>query len=109
MLFYSAEEFFRIAEKQKTLTYAERLSLADAMKAGDAAAKEKLLCSYLPYLAGVIRRQPPQLQTLRLILRAWAMLEREAERFDFRQTGESFLHRLSWGMRQAVTREIAER
>jgi len=109
MLFYSVEEFFRYAEKQKPLTREEERSLAAAMKAGDDGAKKRLLDGYLPFVAGVIRRQPKQRQTLKLVLRCCMMLERETEGFDFLQDGETFLHRLSWGMRQAVTREIAER
>ena len=109
MLFYSVEEFFRYAEKQKRLTREEELRLAAAVKNGDEGAAQRLADGYLPFVAGVIRRQGPEMQTLRLVMRCCMMLEREITSFNFAQEGETFLHRLSWAMRQAVTREIAER
>ena len=109
MLFYSVEEFFRYADRQKRLTREEELALAFAVRNGDEAASKRLADGYLPFVAGVIRRQTPELQTLRLVMRCCMLLEQEIGRFDFAQEGETFLHRLSWAMRQAVTREIAER
>lgn len=109
MLFYTVEEFFRRAESVKPLTREEEKVLAAAMKNGDEAAKTRLIEGYLPFTAGVIRRQPPQRQTLRLVLRCCMLLEREVQKFNFLQEGETFAHRLSWGLRQAVTREIVER
>ena len=109
MLFYTVEEFFRKAESIKPITREEEKGLAAAMKNGDEAAKTRLVEGYLPFTAGVIRRQPPQRQTLRLVLRCCMLLEREVQTFHFLQEGETFIHRLSWGLRQAVTWEIAER
>lgn len=107
MLFYSVEDFFRKADAAKRLSRREEMRLAAAMREGADGAKEALLTGYLPFAAGIVRRQPEARQTLRLVLRCCMVLEREAERFDFQQEGETFLHRLSWGLRQAVVQEIA--
>ena len=69
----------------------------------------KLVESYLPYVASTLKRLPAKHQTLELIYRCYASLEKAVDRFDFLQDSEPFSHRLNWWMRQTITAYLADR
>ena len=108
MYFITLDDFY---EKVQTIPPRDRqteLEWAGQMKASDPAAREKLIQSYLPMVAAVVRRSSARTQSLALVYECLHALEREVDRFDFFQEGETFVHRLSWALRQAVTRHIVE-
>lgn len=108
MIFITIEDFCDKASKCHILTRSEELDCAIKMKTGDNEAREKLVHSYLPMVAGHIRHLKPHLQQLGLVLHCVQMLEREVDSFDFSQSGEAFSHHLSWGLRQTVAKYIVK-
>lgn len=108
MLYISLEDFFEKAASCCRLTRQEEVACAIAMGNGDPAARERLLQSYIPMVAGHIKRCKPQLQTLKLVYTCLQALEKAVDTFNFLQESESFTHRLSWWLRQATTRYIAD-
>lgn len=109
MLFISVEDFFEKTKEMTKLTREEERLCAIRKAQGDMDAREKLLQSYLPVVAAVIRRAPKEIQTLKTVYRCVASLEEGVDRFDFLQDGETFLHHLSWRMRQCITKCIVDR
>ncbi len=109
MVYISAEDFLAKTKALKPLDRAEERALAEKRKAGDREAGERLIAGYLPQVAGHIRHLSAELQTLELVMRCCRALEKAAEGFDFLQDSEPFSHRLSWALRQTVTKYIAER
>lgn len=108
MLLVSAEDFFLQAAKMNRLTREEERSLALQMPRNPAA-RERLIGSYLPMVAGYIRRMPGELHTLKTVYACLDTLEKGVDSFNFLQDSESFSHHLSWRLRQCITRCIAER
>ena len=106
MLLIRLEDLFERAEKCRVLTTEEQIQCAVRMKDGDASARQALIDSYLPSVAGHIRRMNPDMQTLNHALHCVAALEKTVDTFNFFQDGEPFRHRLSWALRQATTRYI---
>jgi len=47
------------------------------------------------------------MQNLGMVLHCLQMLEKQVDKFNFQQDGETFTHRLSWGLRQAIASYIA--
>ena len=109
MLFISAEDFFEKVSRLQPLKREEEIALARQMGAGDPAARERLIAGYLPFTAAHIRRLSREMQTLRCILLCCQALEKAVDSFNFLQESEPFSHRLSWCLRQAVTKYIADR
>lgn len=109
MIFISIEDFYQKAESCHRLTREEEIQCAGQMKAGDKAARQQLVESYLPMVAGYLRRAKPHMQTLVLALYYVYALERAIDAFDFLQSHESFVNRLSWWLRQATTSYMARR
>lgn len=109
MLFISSADFFKKVKGRKPLSRAEEREYAIKMKQGDPAARQQLIESFLPQVAGCVRHLPAQYQTLELLLRCCTALERAVGQFDFLQDGESFSHRLSWCMRQTIVGYIADK
>lgn len=107
MLFISAEDFFVQAKAMPRLTREEERLLAQAMPQ-DPDARERLICSYYPMVAGYIRRLPRKLHTLQTVYICLDSLEKGVDTFNFLQDSESFTHHLSWRLRQCITRCIAE-
>lgn len=107
MVYTSAEDFYEKADRCCRLTRREERECAEQMKNGDQIAREKILQSYLPMVAHHIRRTPPHMQTLGLVLYCVHALEKAVDSFDFLQDSESFSHRLHWWLRQATTEYIA--
>lgn len=109
MLFISVEEFFAQAGAVPRLSREEEICLAKKMAEGDQTARETLVRSYFSVVAGVLRRGPEEIRTLRTVYDCIAELEKGVDTFHFQQDGETFLHHLSWRLRQCITRAIANR
>ena len=106
MLYLTAEDFFRQADACTRLSREALADCAGRMQSGDETARRQLINNYLPMVAGCIRRLQPRYQTLSLVYACVQTLENALDRFDFSQTGETFAHRLSWYLRQCITRHI---
>ena len=106
MLYIHIEDFYEKVSSLSTMTRDEEIACAKQMKNGDANARQQLIESYLPVVAGHIKHQKPQLQTLGLVLYCVQALEKAVDSFDFLQESETFSHRLSWHLRQAITKYI---
>ncbi len=109
MLFMDAEDFFNHAAGHSRMTREEEKSCARNIAQGDTDARNKLIQSYLPQVAAQVRRMPKELQTLRTVYCCLAALEKGVDGFNFLQDNETFVHHLSWRLRQCITRCIAER
>lgn len=109
MLYMSFEDFCRQAKQLPRLSREEEKECAQRMALGDSAARQQLIDSYLPQVAGCLQRLDPTLKTLRTVYAAIATLEKGVDSFNFQQDAEKFSHHLSWRLRQCVTRCIAER
>ena len=109
MVFYSMEVFFERCRDFCILSREEECHTARLMKAGDPQARQQLLESYLPMVAAHIRRMPGEHQTLGMLHYCCQALEKAVDSFDFLQDSETFTHRLSWHLRNASARYIAER
>lgn len=108
MVYISAEDFCKKASAHHRLSRQEELECAQGMKNADSLARQRLIQGYLPMVAGHVRRQPEHMQSVGLVAYCLQALERAVDSFDFFQEGESFSHRLSWHLRQASTRYIAD-
>ena len=108
MIFICKEDFFAKAAECERLPRESEKAYALQMRAGDGAAREKIICSYLPVAAAFVRRCCPDMQTLEFIYRVMVSLEKAVDSFDFQQEGETFLHRLGTVFRATVTRYIAD-
>ena len=102
MLFVSIDDFFKKASECKILTRQEELEYAVAMKNGDTEARERLIQSYIPMVASHIKHAKPNMQTLGLVMYCMNALDKAVDSFNFVQESETFAHRLSWALRQAV-------
>lgn len=109
MLFISVEDFLTQASTMPRLSRDEEKALAQRMANGDQAARETLVRSYLPMVAGRIRQAPQNIRTLRTVYACIAALEKSVDRFDFQQGSEAFVHHLGWALRQCITRCLADR
>ena len=105
MIFYSIEDFYEKAGKCGRMTRQEEITCAEKMKNGDAAARERMIESYIPMVADHIKRGNKP-QTLGLVLYCVHALERAVDSFDFFQESETFTHRLSWWLRQTTVEYI---
>lgn len=108
MVYISAEDFCKKACAHPRLSRQEELECAHGMKNADPLARQRLIQGYLPVVAGHIKHQPEHMQSVGLVAYCLQALERAVDSFDFFQEGESFSHRLSWHLRQASTRYIAD-
>ena len=108
MLYVSIEDFYEKAELCRILTRQEELEYAEKMKEGDGAARRQLIQSYLPTTARHIKRSKPNMQTLSHALYCVDALEKAVDCFNFFQDSETFAHRLSWYLRNATAKYIAE-
>lgn len=108
MVYISVEDFYEKASAYRRLSRQEELECAQGMKHADASARQRLVESYLPAVAGHIKRLPTHIQSLGVVAYCLQGLERAVDCFDFFQEGESFSHRLSWYLRQATVSYIAD-
>ena len=109
MLFIRVEDFFAQARAVPRFTQEEEKVLAERMANGDQTAREQLIRSYYPLVAAVIGRSPKEIQTLHTVYACIQELENGVDRFNFLQDNETFIHHISWRLRQAITRAIADR
>lgn len=109
MIYISVKDFFEKVSSFSVMTRQEEIECAKQMKAGDEHARERLIQSYLTMVAAHIKRMSSENQTLGLIVYCQHALEHAVDTFDFLQDSETFSHRLSWCLRQASTKYIAER
>lgn len=86
----------------------DEIECAKKMKDGDALARKRLIESYLPIVAGYVKRSQYYSQSLALVFRCISALEKAVDSFDFLQDREKFSHRLCRILRQEVVRHIAE-
>lgn len=108
MVYVSVEDFYDKAGLVSTMSREEELACAKKMKDGDETARERLIQSYLPMVAGHIKHGRCDMQSLGLVYSCLQALETAVDKFDFFQEGETFSHRLSWYLRQATTEYIVE-
>ena len=106
MIFVSVEDFYEKASSFSAMDREAEIACARKMRDGDPDAREQLIKSYLPAVAWQVKRQKPHMQTLGLVLYCVQALEKAVDSFDFFQESETFSHRLSWYMRQAVIKYI---
>ena len=106
MLYVSIDDFYEKAGSCARLTREEEIECAREMKNGSKAARDRLIQSYIPMVAGHIKRTRPHLQNLGLVLYCVHALEKAVDSFDFLQEREPFSHRLSWYLRQAVVKYL---
>lgn len=109
MLFISVEDFYQKASAVAKLSREEEKQLAKMAVVGDGQARSRLIEGYLPFLAGQIKRLPLDIQTLSTVYSAITALEKGVDSFNFDQDSETFIHHLSWRLRQCFTRCIAEK
>lgn len=109
MVFISIDDFFEKAETCRVLSRQEEIECVKQMKSGDTAARERLIQSYIPMVARHIKHAKPHMQTLGLVLYCVQALEKAVDSFNFLQESETFAHRLSWHLRQAVVNYIVRR
>ena len=109
MVYITIEDFYKRADSCKRLTREEEIECAMRMKSGDETARQQLVESYIPVVAGFMKRYGKKAGSLYLALSCEQMLEKQVDSFDFLQDGETFTHRISWGLRQEVTNYIARR
>ena len=108
MVYVSIEDFYEKAEKCRILTRQEELECAEQMKQGSGEARACLIQSYLPMTARHVKRLQHHLQTLGMALYCVNALEKAVDSFNFFQDSETFAHRLSWYLRNASAKYIAE-
>lgn len=104
MIFFGIEDFYEKATACQTMTREEEVECAKKMLNGDKEAREQLIQSYIPMVAGHIKHTKPDLQQLGLVIYCMQALEKAVDSFDFLQDSETFTHRLSWWLRQATTK-----
>ena len=107
MYFVTLDDFYEKAAAVPPRCRESELLWAKEMKDGSADAREKLIQSYLPMAASAIRHSPANLQSLSFVYECVTELGRQVDHFNFFQEGETFTHRLSWALRQALVRHIA--
>ena len=113
MPYISANDFLEKAAAAPRITREEEKECARRMAEGDRAAREQIVQHYLPLTASFVRRAPQEYRTLGMVYACLQALEKAVDSFDFLQEGETFIHRLSWVLRQTtmhytVTRRSGE-
>ena len=108
MLYISIQDFFDKTAGMTRLSREEELALATAMIQGDTTARNQLLNSYLPTVAGHIRHCKKHLQTIAMVYFCLQALERAVDSFDFLQDRKPFSHHLCRHLRQATVRCIVQ-
>jgi hypothetical protein len=109
LVYIDIQDFFQKSAACKRLSRQEEIDCAIRMKAGDSDARERIIQSYLPIIAGHIKRLPEHMQTLGCALYFQSELEKAIDCFDFVQYREPFMNRINWIGRQAMTKYLARR
>ena len=103
MVYITIEDFYKRADSCKRLTREEEIECAMRMKSGDETARQQLVESYIPVVAGFIKRYGKESGSLYLALSCEQMLKKQVDSFDFLQDSETFAHRLNWYLRNAFS------
>lgn len=106
MVYITVDDFFEDAASCVRLSRQEEIECARLMKSGDKLARERLIRSYMPFVAAHIKHAPKKSQTLGLAVYCVAALEKEVDSFNFLQESEPFSHRLSWCLRQTSVKHL---
>ncbi len=106
MVFISIEDFFNKTENLTRMTSEEEIECIRLMEEGDAAARERFIENYLPFIASLVKQAKPHLQTLGLVIYYIEALEKAIDSFDFSRGNEAFMHHLNRYFRQALTKYI---
>jgi len=106
MVFISIEDFFNKTESLTRMTSEEEIECVRLMKEGNADSRERLIESYLPFIASHVKRAKPHLQTLGLVMYYIEALEKAVDSFDFSRGNKAFMHHLNRYFRQALTNYI---
>lgn len=109
MLFISLEDFFEKASMAAKLSRDDEKAFALKMQSGDKDARQAIINSYLPMVASYIKRAPKKVQSLQAVYTCLQSLEQGVDSFNFLQDSETFIHHLSWRLRQCITKCIAKR
>ena len=109
MLFYSLKDFESKTSGLKLIGREEEIDCARRMKNGDKAARERLIEGYLPMVVSHTKRWPDDWRTFGMVCYCLSALEKAVDSFDFLQEGETFIHRLSWVLRQTTMHYIVTR
>jgi len=109
MLFISVNDFFNKAAKAHRISKEEEKKYALQKADGDAVAREKIISSYLPFVASYIKRAPNNVHTLKTVYCCVRSLEEGVDSFNFLQDNETFSHHLSRRLRQTITSCIVDR
>ena len=107
MIYISVHDFYEKAAQCKKLTRQEEIDCAILMQSGDAAARERIIQSYIPMVAGFIKHARQNMQTLGMVMYCMQALEQAVDSFDFMQSSETFARRLSVYLRHAAIKYIA--
>ena len=108
MLFVSVKDFFAKASREQRLSREQEKELYSLMKSGDTTARDKMLESYLFIVASRIKRLSNDMHSLDLIYSCLEELEKEVDKFDFSNDGETFTHRLTLIIQKEITNHIAK-
>jgi DNA-directed RNA polymerase sigma subunit (sigma70/sigma32) len=108
MIYINVEDFYEKTSKCIRLSRQEEIECAKQMKTGDASSRERLIESYLPMVVATVKHAPAHMQTLGLVFSCLSELEKAVDNFNFLQESETFSHRLSWHLRQATVKYLAE-
>jgi len=109
MLFISVEDFFTQVRDMPRVSREEEIVFAQQMASGDPLARDALIRGYMYMAAAYVRRAPRDIRTLSTVYACVTALEKGVDSFNFLQDGETFVHHLSWRLRQCITRCIAHR
>ena len=109
MLFISFDDFVNKVSGIEKLNPEKSAELYLAMKAGNSSAREALIDGHLYLVKGHISRMKPEMRTLRHVMECVSALNNAVDSFDFTTKSETFIHRLSFYLKNATTKYIAER
>ncbi len=109
MFFLSIDDFFAKSKEAVRLSREEEIAYAVKMKAGDIEAREKIIYSYIPYVAAYIKRGPKDNQTLHTVYTCITCLEKCVDQFNFQQDNETFIHHLSLRLKSCTIKCFIDR
>lgn len=109
MLFFSFDDFVNKVNSIEKLTPEKAEKLYLDMKNGNKESREALVEGHLYLVKGHIIRQNPEMRTLRHLMECISALNKAVDSFDFTTKSETFIHRLSFYLRNATAKYIAER
>ena len=95
MIFVTVDAFYKYAASAERLTRDEERELAALMLQGSEQARERIVNSYLCFIAARMKKIFPEHQTLELLLICIKTLEDLVAKFNFLQDNEPFSHRLT--------------